>query len=303
MMSKDIILKSPLYYVGDKYKLIPQIIKYFPTNIDKFIEPFCGGGSVFLNTQANVYLLNDIDKNIVSLHKMFYKHKSKEKLFFDTIKDKINHYKLSHSFINDIIPIELKEKYKKTYYSHYNKEFYLKMRDDYNENKKDVVLLYLLLIYGFNRFLRFNSEGNFNLPVGNVDFNSGVEKNIKKYFNWSSDKKLIFSTKDFELFLDKIEITEDDFLYIDPPYLISNSEYNKLWNEHDDERLFEILNKLSQKNIKFALSNITHHKNRTNEMLIKWTKQYKTIPIQSNYISYHDNSIKKDTKEVLIINY
>ena len=58
----------------------------------------------------------------------------------------------------------------------YNKEAYYKMRSDFNNDKDDMMLLYMLLIYGFNRMLRFNSKGDFNLPVGNVDFNKNVVK-------------------------------------------------------------------------------------------------------------------------------
>jgi len=41
------INRSPLFYVGDKYKLLNEILPYFPKEIDRFIEPFTGGGSVF----------------------------------------------------------------------------------------------------------------------------------------------------------------------------------------------------------------------------------------------------------------
>ena len=60
--------RSPLFYVGDKYKLYPRISKYFPKTINRFIEPFTGGGSVFLNVTANEYLLNDIDPNVIKIH-------------------------------------------------------------------------------------------------------------------------------------------------------------------------------------------------------------------------------------------
>ena len=49
------------------------------------------------------------------------------------------------------------------------------MKDDFNETG-DIILLYLLLIYGFNHMIRFNKSGKFNLPVGNVDFNKNVYK-------------------------------------------------------------------------------------------------------------------------------
>ena len=62
------IKRSPMFYVGDKYKLIKEIKQYFPKDINTFIEPFVGGGTVFLNVEAKKYILNDIDENIYNLH-------------------------------------------------------------------------------------------------------------------------------------------------------------------------------------------------------------------------------------------
>lgn len=67
-MKKE-VNRSPLFYVGDKYKLISEIKTYFPQSINRFIEPFVGGGSVFLNIDAEEFLLNDIDTNVIDIHK------------------------------------------------------------------------------------------------------------------------------------------------------------------------------------------------------------------------------------------
>lgn len=42
-MSKYI--KSPLNYVGGKFKLLPQLMPLFPQNISKFIDIFGGGAT------------------------------------------------------------------------------------------------------------------------------------------------------------------------------------------------------------------------------------------------------------------
>ena len=55
--------------------------------------------------------------------------------------------------------------------------------DNFND-EEDLVLLYLLLIYGFNHMIRFNSAGKFNLPVGNVDFNKNVYNAICHYISF-----------------------------------------------------------------------------------------------------------------------
>ena len=72
-MKKENVIRSPLFYTGDKYKLIPELKKYFPTDINKFVEPFVGGGSVFLNIQAKQFYENDIDKNIKRLTNQLWK--------------------------------------------------------------------------------------------------------------------------------------------------------------------------------------------------------------------------------------
>ena len=41
-MNKDNIIRSPFFYVGDKYKLMPQLKELFPDDIDNYIEPFVG---------------------------------------------------------------------------------------------------------------------------------------------------------------------------------------------------------------------------------------------------------------------
>ena len=67
---KDGIGRSPMFYVGDKYKLIAEIRTHFPNHIGRLIEPFVGGGSVMMNVTADSYLLNDIDTHVIGLHRM-----------------------------------------------------------------------------------------------------------------------------------------------------------------------------------------------------------------------------------------
>jgi len=162
--------------------------------------------------------------------------------------------------------------------------------------------LYLLLIYGFNRMLRFNSKGEYNLPVGNVDFNKNTEIALIDYFRLTKQKNIQFYNLDFLDFFKQIEFHEDDFVYLDPPYLITFSEYNKLWNEETEKRLLEFLEWLDNQNVKFAVSNVSHYKGKINHQFYEWSKQYNSFDIKSNYISYHDNS-NKEFKEVLITNF
>ncbi len=297
------IYRSPLFYVGDKYKLLPEIKSLFPKKINRFIEPFTGGGSVFLNVNANEYLLNDLDANVVKIHRFLLQQAQNPTVFFKKIEQKIYKYGLSHSYIKDVVPLELKEQWKKTYYAKFNKTGFQKLKEDFNKsNRDDILHLYLLLIYGFNRMLRFNSKGEYNLPVGNVDFNKNVYEALLNYFRIVKNRKINFYNLDFIDFIKHIDFQKDDFIYLDPPYLITFSEYNKYWNEQSEQKLINILDDLHEKKVNFAVSNVTHYKGKINNRFLEWSKKYNSFDVKSNYISYHDNTIKS-FKEVLITNY
>ncbi len=293
-------LRSPLFYVGDKYKLMPQLKPLFPAHIKRFIEPFVGGGSSFLNTPAKEYLLNDINPYLINLHQSLITQDFNN--FLNSMLTKIQAYELSCSFIGHLPPLPLRQDHKKTYFAKYNKNAYKRLRADFNAHKQDMRSLYLLLIYGFNHMLRFNSKGDFNLPVGNVDFNRNVVGALKAYFERTKTQKLLFSCLDFRDFLGKIAFQKGDFVYCDPPYLISGSEYNKLWSIEQEKNLYAILRALDAKGVAWGFSNLATHKRQENPLLLAFAKNYKIFEIQSNYISFKDNSIKKDSREVFITN-
>jgi len=298
-----IITRSPLFYVGDKYKLMKQLISLFPKDIGDFYEPFVGGGTVFLNITAKNYYLNDIDKNLIDIHRFLIESSKNPSKFFNDVEKIIYKHNLSRSFKEDVIPDSLKKEWKKTYFARFNKTGYEKLRERVNKNiKNDPLILYILLIYGFNRMLRFNGGGRFNLPVGNVDFNKNVVNALNNYFDFVQNKRILISSKDFRDYFVKKDFSKNDFIYLDPPYLISASEYNKFWDETSEVDLLHLIDELDQKGVRFALSNVTHYNGSKNDLLIKWMKKYRVHKIKSNYINYHNNKQKK-INEVLITNY
>ncbi len=302
-MKNSKTIRSPFFYVGDKYKLMPQLKPLMPKNIGQYIEPFVGGGSSFLNSKCNTYVLNDVDEYVVALHKSIGSYAGKSEELFAELFELIDFYGLSCSYRGICVPDELKKKYVKTYYSKYNKESYLKMRADFNTSKDDYLKLYLLLIYGFNHMIRFNGKGDFNLPVGNVDFNSNVYTALNNYLDFISEHEIEFFNMDYISFLEKIKYDSNSYIFLDPPYLISMSEYNKLWNEQKEDELCEYLDGLDDKGIKFGITNLITHKGKTNTRFLEWSKKYCAFDVKSNYISFNDNTIKADSQEVFVTNY
>jgi DNA adenine methylase len=198
---------------------------------------------------------------------------------------------------------DLKKKFPKTYFAQLNKVGYNLLKLKFNsQKKKNYLELYLLLIYGFNRMLRFNGSGEFNLPVGNVDFNSNVVDSLKSYLEITSKMTIDFHSLDFKEYLKIVKPIKGDFVYLDPPYLITGSEYNKLWNDDLETELYNLVDKLDAKGVKFMLSNVVEYNGKTNEALSLWSKKYRVIEISSNYINFNDNG-KKKMREILVVNY
>ncbi len=301
-MENHNVIRSPFFYVGDKYKLMPQLLKLMPEKIGQYIEPFVGGGSSFLNVEGDSYLLNDVDYYVVELHRQLGQYRGRPEELLGELYERIDFYGLSCSYRGKCVPDELKKKYVKTYYSRYNKEAYLKMRKDFNQDKKDFLCLYLLLIYGFNHMIRFNGRGDFNLPVGNVDFNRNVHAALRHYLAFAQTHETVFYNKDYISFLESVEFGENVFVFLDPPYLISMSEYNKLWNEKKEDELCEYLDALHEKGIRFGITNLITHKGKVNRRFLEWSRKYAAYEVQSNYISFNDNTVKADSREVYVTN-
>ena len=297
-------VRSPLFYVGDKYKLMPQLRTLFPKNINTFYDVFCGGGSASLNTSAQKYVLNDLDTNVIQLHKFLSEQAKNFDDFLHHEYELIDSFGLTRSSAG-ILPAnfdDIRVQFKKTYYAKINKASYLKLRAAFNADKMRSDLMYLLLVYGFNHMTRFNSKGNFNLPVGNVDWNNNVEKALRNYADFMQNTEIDFSNDDFVHFVNSKEYNKGDFLYFDPPYLITFSEYNKWWNDSTEKQLYTLLDNLNERGVKWGLSNVFTHKGKSNTILKEWAQGYNIYPIKANYISRFDNTIKANTAEVYITN-
>lgn len=298
-------IKSPLNYTGGKHKLLPQLMPLFPTDISVFIDIFCGGANVGVNSNAPKVIYNDFNKDLIGLLKIFKKNDYKKMV--QKVEKIIAYYELSDS-----------TKHGYSFYGcnsgeglgAYNKSRFLSLREDFNklEKKNEQYYLYLftLIIYAFNNQIRFNSSGEFNLPVGKRDFNSNIRQNLLNFIEALAAQETIFLSKDFRKF--KIsEMESGSFIYCDPPYLITTASYNEMggWTEKDEKDLLKFLDSIDEAGLRFALSNVTKHKGRENTILLEWAEKYCVHDLNFNYSnsSYHGKDTEKETQEVLITNY
>lgn len=299
-------ISSPLNYTGGKAKLLPQILPLFPSKINTFVDLMCGGGNVGVNVKANKHIYNDIDSNVVGLFKLF-----KETDYDVLIKDIDEHI--------DAFGLSETNKYGYDGYNcnssdgmaEYNKRFYPTLKNFFNsiENKDNYYyeIFFTLIIFSFNNQIRYNSKGEFNLPVGKRDFNNKMREKLKMFSDRLKQQNTVFMSIPFNQF--EYDFEENDFVYVDPPYLITTAAYNENggWTNKDETELLSYLDKLNEKGVKFALSNVLKHKGKTNTLLEEWVlkNNYLVHHLNKSYnnSNYHSKNTDKETDEVLITNY
>lgn len=279
-------VKSPLNYIGGKFKLLKQIIPLFPDNINQFVDLFAGGFNVGVNVNANTIYCNDINNYVMDILKTF-----KEK----NIEDIINHVH------NRVAEFDL---------SKTNEEGFKTFREFCNKPERSPLDLYALVCYSFNYQFRFNNNHEYNNPFGRnrSHFSNELEKKLRYFVKSIQNKNVVFSNSEFDKF-DYTNFNENDFVYCDPPYLITTGSYNdgnrgfKDWNNIQEQKLLDLLDDLNLRGIRFALSNVLKHKGEKNELLIEWSKKYKIHYLDHNYSNSSHNTKKGESVEVLITNY
>ena len=277
-------------YTGGKYKLLPQILPLFPTEINTFVDLFTGGGNIAVNVNANKIIANDFEPHIIDIYKTFQKYEIEE--LIKTIELAIQRFGLT---------IENADNFN-NFRTYYNKH----IEDGYSFIMP--IMLYVLICYSFNHQFRFNSKGEFNMPFGKnrSQWNDTMKKNLINFHKAITEKNIIFTNNDFnELKIDKL--SSNDFVYCDPPYRITCATYNEKdgWNETCEKNLLELLDKLNSQNVKFALSNVLFSKGKTNDILIEWSNKYVVHHLDYTYqnCNYHTKDKESKPDEVLITNY
>lgn len=299
-------ISSPLNYTGGKYKLLSQIFPLFPEHINTFVDIFCGGCNIGVNVQANRIICNDNNSKIIGLFN--YLKNTTFNDFIDRLYEIIDQYHLSNTAINGY-PFYNCNSY--TGLGHYNREHFLELRENFNNlNENDTnyyAKLYILIVYAFNNQIRFNSEGNYNLPVGKRDLNQRMINKLHSFID--NIGNIDFTNFDFQDF-NIANLGPNDFVYADPPYLITCASYNELngWNEQLELSLLNKLDELNEHHVQFALSNVITSKGKRNTILEDWLNTHPDYTCHHLSYSYRNSNYHKIDKqnladEVLITNY
>lgn len=277
---KDSFVKPTFNHLGNKYRMIEELMRKFPKkNIDYYVDPFAGSGIVALNYKTpKKMFLNDNDEWLSKI--LEYLINNDAEVVVCEVEKIIKKYKL---------PRGKKE---------YKKEFNL-LKIDFNKNKIIDKLL-VLILYGFNQQIRFNSVGDFNIPSGKYYWNSYHKNKLYDYISNTKNKNIVIKNQDFEEFVNNIlkDIKKENTLfYFDPPYLITSATYNNFWNENDEKRLLLLLENLTKNGYKWFLSNVIKSKNINNELLLEFISKNNFELTYLHEISYSNSNYQRAKRE------
>ena len=273
------MIKPFVKWAGGKQRLLKHIKPLLPKEINNFIEPFVGGGAVFLNVDYKKAIINDINKELILTYKIIKKDYKKliEKLREFKEKD-------SYDFFTSLRKLDREPKF---------------------DNTEDVLKAARFIFLNktcYGGLYRVNSKGHFNVPYA---------KNIngKKFFdekNFQNVSKKLKNTRIYNK--DYLKIfslaKKGDFVFIDPPYLPSNevkntfNSYNKkTFTINDHKKLSLEISKLTKKGVWVMATN------HSTSLVKKIYKNLNFIEIKVTRTISCSGQTKSGHKELIMTNY
>lgn len=275
------VIVPPIKSQGIKTKLIPWIKEILPESKGKWIEPFLGTGVVALNMKFQEAILNDTNPHIIKL--------------YQEIKENILTPEIARKYFE--IEGENLRNAKEEGYEHFRF-----IKDRFNKEYSSLDFLFLSRA-GFNGMMRFNKEGNWNIPFCKKP-NRFSQAYITKIVN-----QIILAKKNIkpgwvflnEQFSEIIPLAEeDDIIYCDPPYLGRYVDYYNGWTEKDEELLFILL---KETKANFILSTWHHNDFRENNMINKFWDRFNIITRDHFYHSGGKIENRNTIVEALVCNF
>ncbi|MGG3928842.1 Dam family site-specific DNA-(adenine-N6)-methyltransferase [Schinkia azotoformans] len=227
------ILKPIIKWAGGKQQLWYQIERHIPSNYNKYIEPFLGGGAIFFGLLPERAVLSDSNPDLINL--------------YEVVRDNVyNMIEILGTYQND-------------------EEFYYFIRSQKTENlsklERAARTMYLNKTC-YNGLYRVNKKGEFNVPFGRY-------KNPK----FCNEKALISAAEALKgktlVCDDYLEVlnqyaSEGDVIFLDPPYIpiSENSDFKRytkhFFNNDDHNELAEEVHRLYQLGCHIVLTNSNH---------------------------------------------
>ena len=279
---------------GGKSRELKKLLPLFPESWSTYYEPFIGGGAVWLNLETKKAIINDNYEDVINFYQVLKKNPEKLLNKLNSISKEYNAIEKNNpAFISDEnpegrIPKEEFRKIADKYYYNYREQ---KTDDEFEK----AVKFYILRQLSFSGMLRFNVNGDFNVPFG-----------------WYKKLKLLnHDTKKVKEVLDNTTImcgnwkeslktaTKNDFVFLDPPYTRVFQKYHPNGQFGEKEHI-ELCDWFKSKKAKSLI--IINQDNFTHSLY----KDYIVKSHEHKYsIQFRDRMKKEDSlaKHIIAINY
>ena len=268
-------INPPFKYIGNKYKLLEQIIPEFDYSKNQFVEIFCGGGSVYTNVigKYEKIIINDINPDIIGIHKSLLFNTDG---FLDTVKSYVPGK-------NDL-------------------DKYLELRNSYNEHKTPEKL-FVLMFTCFSNIVSYDKHNKFNQSFRYRTWNKKIGERINEFVEHVHPfkGKITFLNDRFE----NVHVPQNSIVYLDPPYSQCRIGYGHHWKNEDNIKLYEYLKKIHENKNSFVLSGLLSHDGKESELINKLIEvdgiHYKII--NWDYSNISQSKRDKKTVEVIVKNF
>ena len=268
-------LRPFLKWAGGKQRLIPQYQEYFPAahHINRYYEPFIGGGAIFFHFQPAPAILADRNSTLIEVYQAVQQDVEAVIAALRRHQNEADYfYELRALDVTHLTPAE-----------------------------RAARIIYLNKTC-YNGLFRENSKGEFNSPFGRYK-NPKIcnEERLRDASDVLQDAVLMAA--DFE---DVVETAvADDFIYLDPPYapLTATSNFTS-YDKHgfaiaDQMRLADTVAKLTKRKCKVMLSNSTA------PIIYELYSggPYRLVEMQARRNINSKANLRGPIKELLILNY
>ena len=293
-------VKPFLKWAGGKGQLIKEIEKYYPfenVKINKYAEPFVGGGAVLFDILSKFDLdeiyISDINAELINTY-----------IIVRDYIDKLIHLLISYQ--EDYVPLDTDNR----------KKYYIAKRERFNDikvngNEADNIEKAALMIFlnktCFNGLYRVNRKGLFNVPMGAYK-NPLIcdEKKLRAVSEKLQNVKIV--CEDYKKSDDFID--ENTIVYFDPPYrpLTETSNFTAYTeNLFDDEKQIELANfveRISNKGAMVVVSNSDpKNTNKEDEFFDKIYAIHKIKRVEATRMINCNSDARGRIKELLISNF
>ncbi len=269
-------------WAGGKGQLTSEISKFIPSSFDRYFEPFLGGAATFF------YLVSRENRRFTAF-------------LSDTNQELINAFRVVKESVEELIKL-LRHHEKE--YNKSRQEYYYKLRMSRPLSNMERAARFITLNKTcYNGLYRVNRKGIFNVPMGRYKKPLICDaQNLRNVSLTLRKSNTELKVSDYKEILNE-NASEDDFIYLDPPYspLSSTANFTGYTNigfsNEDQQQLAIIFKNLDQRGCRILLSN------SNTPTIRKLYREYKATEIQANRAINSKASKRTGHTELLIHNY